>query len=104
MERVNKNLSIKSIPNEKKDILDEEFSSFQSDVANALLGYIEDKDEVEVVNRLEECKSFFIKLSKEIGRTLPQSKLTSDVQNQDFECAEDILKCNNLYVESSLIH
>ena len=104
MERVNKNLSIKSIPNEKKDILDEEFSSFQSDVANALLGYIEDKDEVEVVNRLEECNRFFVKLSEEIGRTLPQSKLISEPQNEDFDCAEDILKCNNLYLESSLIH
>ena len=104
MERVNKNLSTKYISKEEKNILEEEFSSFQSDVANALLDYIEDKDDAEVVNRLEESKRFFVKLSKEIDRTLPQNKLSLDVQNEDFECAEDILKANNSYFESPFIH
>ena len=104
MERVNKNLYIKSISSEEKNTLDEEFSSFQSDVANALLDYIENKDDTEVVNRLEDSKRFFVKLSKEISSTLPQNKLVSDMQNEDFDCAEDILKGNNSYLESSLIH
>ena len=104
MERVNKNLYIKSISNEEKNTLDEEFSSFQSDVANALLDYIENKDDIEIVNRLEESKRFFIRLSREISSTLPQDKLVSDMQNEDFDCAEDILKGSNNYLESSLIH
>ncbi len=104
MERVNKNLSVKYISNEEDSTLEEEFSSFQSDVANALLDYIEDKDDSEVVNRLEESKRFFVKLSKEIGNTLPQNKLSLDLRNEDFDCAEDILKCNNSYFESPLIH
>ena len=104
MKRVNKNLSIKYISKEEKNILGEEFSSFQSDVANALLDYIEDKDDAEVVNRLEESKRFFVKLSKEIGKTLPQNKLSLDLQNEDFDCAEDILKANNSFFESPFIH
>ena len=104
MERVNKNLTIKYISNEEKNTLDEEFSSFQSDVANALLEYIEDKDDAEVVNRLEESKRFFANLSKEISSTLPQKKSASGLQNEDFDCAEDILKSGNSYLESSLIH
>ena len=104
MERVNKNLCIKSISNEEKDTLDEEFSSFQSNVANALLDYIENKDDAEVVNRLADSKRFFVKLSKEISSTLPRNKSFFDVQNEDFDCAEDILKGDNSYLASFLIH
>ena len=104
MERVNKNLSIKYISKEEENTLEEEFASFQSDVANALLDYIENKGDAEIVNRLEDSKRFFVKLSKEISSTLPQNKLVSDMQNEDFDCAEDILKGNNSYLESSLIH
>ena len=104
MERINKNLTIKYIPNEEKNTLDEEFSSFQSDVANALLKYIEDKDYAEVMNRLEESNRFLMKLSKEIGSTLLQNNSASGSQNEDFDCAEDILKSGNSYLESSLIH
>ena len=104
MERVNKNLSIKYVSKEEENTLEEEFSSFQSDVANALLDYIEDKDDSEVVKRLQESKRFFIKLSKEIGSTLPKNKLSLDEQNEDFDCAEDILKANNSFFESPFIH
>ena len=104
MKRLSKNLSIKYISKEEKNILGEEFSSFQSDVANALLDYIEDKDDAEVVNRLEESKRFFANLSKEISSTLPQNQQASGLQNEDFDCAEDILKSGNSYLESSLIH
>ena len=104
MGRLNKNLSTKSSSNEEKNNLCEEFSLFQSDVANALLNYIEDKDDAEVMNRLEASKRFFVKLSNEIGSMLPQNKLAYNMQNGDFDCAEDILKGNNSYLESSLIH
>ena len=64
----------------------------------------EDKDYAEVVNRLEESKCFLMRLSKEISSTLPQNNSASGSQNEDFDCAEDILKSGNSYLESSLIH
>ena len=104
MGKENKNPSIKFNSKEGINKLDEEFCSFQSEVANALLDFIEDKDDAEIVNRLRETKHFFVKLSEEIERSLPQKDISSYIKNEDFECAEDILKCDNFYLESSLIH
>ena len=104
MERVNKNSSIKFISKKGNNDVDEDFSSFQRDVANALLDYIDDKDDAEVVSRLEETKHFFNKLSKEISSALPSNNIASDIKNEDFDCLEDILKGNYLYLQSSLIH
>ena len=104
MEKGKKNSLIKVNSTEENNKLDEEFCSFQSEVANALLEFIEDKDDAEIVNRLKETKQFFVQLSKEIDRSLPQKNITAYIKNEDFECAEDILKCDNFYLESSLIH
>ena len=104
MDKVYKNLSIEVSGNEQSKILDEELSLFQSDVANALLDYIENKEGKEVILRLEEAKSFLATLSKEIENTFPQNNLASDLQSGDFDCAEDILKGINLYLGSSSIH
>ncbi len=104
MENEKKNSSIKFNSKEENNKLDEELCLFQSEVANALLDFIEDKDDAEIVNRLTETKQFFVKLSEEIDRSLPQKNITAYIKNEDFECAEDILKCDNFYLESSLIH
>ena len=104
MEKINKNSSTKYISKKEENTIDEEFSLFQSDVAHALLDYIEDKDDTEVVTRLEETQRFFVKLSKEISSTLPQKNLASNVKSEDFDCAEDLLKGYYPYSESSLLH
>ena len=103
MERIAKKSQRKKIC-KKMNISDKEFSSFQSDVANALLELIEDKDDTEVLRRLDATRIFFSDLSKELVGALAKTKSDFEIDNKDFDCAEDILKINNFYIESGSIH